>query len=206
MYDNITGIILSGGYSSRMGEDKALLKAGNQTIIERISILLKSLFSNVIIITNTLSDYKFLNVPLYEDIYKHKGPLSGIHSGLVNSKTESNFIISCDTPLITKQLVKYIVDFSSNKPVRYCADSHHQHPLVGLYSRKLLQEIEKVFKSTDYSFSSKEKKYSLRNFLKNVDAEIIQIEQLPFYSNKILFNVNSPTDLLKLNEYLNIDQ
>ena len=70
MYSDITGVILAGGKSSRMGVNKSFLKLGNQTIIERIVDLMKSIFSEVIIITNTPDEYKFLNLPLYEDIYK----------------------------------------------------------------------------------------------------------------------------------------
>ena len=56
MYSDITGIILSGGKSSRIDENKSFLKIGNKTIIERILELMKSIFTNVIIITNTLDD------------------------------------------------------------------------------------------------------------------------------------------------------
>jgi molybdopterin-guanine dinucleotide biosynthesis protein A len=74
-YTDISGIILSGGKSTRIGTDKALLKFGNETIIERVANLMKSLFQKIFIVTNTISEYRFLNVQLYEDIDKHKGPL-----------------------------------------------------------------------------------------------------------------------------------
>jgi len=60
MYKDITGIILSGGKSTRMGDNKSLLKIGELTIIERVRILMKSLFDEVILITNDPADYKFL--------------------------------------------------------------------------------------------------------------------------------------------------
>ncbi|GAB4298631.1 MAG: hypothetical protein Kow0098_24120 [Ignavibacteriaceae bacterium] len=52
------------------------MKLGGQTIIERIVDLTKSIFTDVMIITNTPDEYKFLNLPMYEDIYKWKGPLA----------------------------------------------------------------------------------------------------------------------------------
>ena len=108
MYKNITGIILSGGKSTRMGENKSLMKLGDRTVIEHTLLLMQSLFSDVILITNTPDEYKFLNIPLYEDVYKYRGPLAGIHSGLINSITEENFVISCDIPLITKKAHKIL--------------------------------------------------------------------------------------------------
>ena len=91
MYTDITGIILAGGKSTRMGANKSFLKIGEQTVIERITYLMKSVFTNVIIISNTPDEYIFLNLPIYEDVYKGKGPLAGIHSGLKNSDTQKNF-------------------------------------------------------------------------------------------------------------------
>ena len=85
MYKDITGIILSGGKSTRMGSNKSLLKVGNMTVIERVRNLLQGIFKNVILITNDPEDYKFLGLPMFEDVYRHKGPLAGIHSGLVHS-------------------------------------------------------------------------------------------------------------------------
>lgn len=205
MYKDITGIILSGGFSSRMGADKALLVINGQTIIERIVNLLSSLFENILIITNSPAEYNSLNVPLYEDVYKHKGPLSGIHSGLVNSKTQTNFFISCDAPLVTEQLIKYVVDYSSDKPVKYCADSNHQYPLIGVYSNSLIPDLENLFNTTINGAIEKDKKYSINSFLKNFETEIIQVENLPFYSEKLFFNVNTPDDYLKLKEYFNIN-
>src|SRR6266496_3170841 len=100
MYNDITGIILAGGKSSRMGTNKAFLRLGNKYVIEILADLMKNIFSKMILITNEPALYKFLKIDIYEDIYKNKGPLGGIHSGLVNSQTEKNFVLSCDIPFI----------------------------------------------------------------------------------------------------------
>jgi len=197
-YKDVSGIILSGGKSLRIGTDKALLKLGNETIIERVTNLMKSLFQKVFIIINTPSEYRFLNVQLYEDIYKQKGPLSGIHSGLTYSQTEKNFIISCDIPLMSPEMIKYIVEFKSDKPVRYCEAAGHHHHLAGIYSKSLLPEIEKIF-STNVTLSDRQEKvYSIQHLLKNIETEIIHPEELPFYSDKLFFNLNTNEDF----EYL----
>ncbi|MDZ7623820.1 MAG: molybdenum cofactor guanylyltransferase [Ignavibacteriaceae bacterium] len=190
MYTDITGIILSGGKSSRMGTDKALLKLGDESIIERMTKLMKSIFNEVFIVTNTPDDYRFLRVPLYEDIHKHKGPLSGIHSGLVHSSTEKNFFISCDLPLISKALIEYIVEFKSDKPVKYCIASGRHHYLAGIYRKELLPEIERIFASVTNSSEKKDQHFSIRNLLENIESEAIQIENLSFYNDE-LFHLKS---------------
>jgi len=75
MYFDITGIILAGGKSSRMGNNKSFLKLGHKLIIELITDLMKSLFNEVIIITNTPNEYEFLKLVMYKDIYVGKGVL-----------------------------------------------------------------------------------------------------------------------------------
>ncbi|MFA3781646.1 molybdenum cofactor guanylyltransferase [Melioribacteraceae bacterium 4301-Me] len=188
MYSDITGVILAGGKSSRMGVNKALLKLGNQLIIEQITDLMKSIFSKVIIITNSPNEYKFLNLPLFEDIYKWKGPLAGIHSALVHSATENIFVLSCDVPFITAEMIKYIVEFKSNKPIKFCEAAGYLQPLIGLYSKSLISDMEQILSNdrvTDKSF---------HHFLKKADAEIIHPESLSFYKDELFFNVNRPED------------
>lgn len=188
MYSDITGVILAGGKSSRMGVNKALLQLGEQKIIERIVDLMRSIFSEVIIITNTPEEYEFLNLSLFEDIYKWKGPLAGIHSALYHSQTEKVFVLSCDVPLMTKEMIEYIINYESNKPIKFCEAAGYHQPLVGVYSKKILNEINKFISEKEISDKS------FHQFLKNVDAEIIHPEKLPFYKNEIFFNVNKPED------------
>ena len=120
MKKRITCIILSGGKSSRMGVNKSFLPFGDKTIIEHTIQLMKSIFDGVILITNSFEEYQHLNVPLFEDVHKQKGPLAGIHSGLSNSKTDKNFIISCDLPLMTKEVVEYIIDYILKNKKLFC--------------------------------------------------------------------------------------
>lgn len=188
MYNDITGVILSGGRSSRMGVNKSFLKLGNQTIIERIVDLMKLIFSEVIIITNTPDEYKFFNLPLYEDIYKWKGPLAGIHSALVHSKTDKVFVISCDVPLMSGEMIEYIINYKSDKPIVFCEAAGYHQPLVGLYSKKIIKEVEKFISNNELSDKS------FHQFLKNIDAEIINPEKLDFYKDELFFNVNRPED------------
>ena len=91
MYKDITGIILSGGKSSRMGLNKSLIELSGKTFIQRTKDLMSGLFENVILITNEPDLYDFLDIESYVDIFKVFGPLGGIHSGLINSKTDENF-------------------------------------------------------------------------------------------------------------------
>lgn len=197
MYKNITGIILSGGKSSRMGENKSLMRLGDRTVIEHILLLIQSLFQEVILITNRPDEYQFLNIPLFEDIYKNRGPLAGIHSGLLNSKTENNFIISCDIPLITKEIIEYIIKFDTPHPITVCRADGYIQQLAGNYSKSVLPKIEKLFKINEDEIKNsnqRKRKWKVHLLLDLVGAEIIEANKLDFYSEGLFLNMNSQED------------
>ncbi|GBD87252.1 putative molybdenum cofactor guanylyltransferase [bacterium BMS3Abin03] len=202
MYNDITGIILSGGKSSRMGENKSLMKIDGVTVIERVVNLMLSLFSKVILITNSPNDYKFLKLPIYKDIYPYRGPLAGIHSGLYHSTTNINFIISCDIPLMIDEMIKYIIEFNTDKPINICKADGFIQQLVGLYSKSVLPAAEKLLlESTEEESRHKKqtkRKCKVLSLIDVVGAEIIDAEKLQFYKEDIFFNMNKPEDYYRV--------
>lgn len=206
MYADITGIILSGGRSKRMGHNKSFLVIHNRTVIERIAGLMQSVFSKVILITNTPAEYKMLGLDTYEDIHKNTGPLAGIHSGVVNSKTEKNFIISCDVPMMTEKIIRYIADYKTDKKITVCRADGFLQPLAGIYQKSLTGSIESaILENTgnaDHNSLSGKTKCKVMHFIENYGAEILNPENTEFYKGFEFFNLNTPENynyLLKLN-------
>ena len=208
MYYDITGIILAGGKSSRMGTNKSFLKLGDKTIIERTTDLMKSVFNDVIIITNTQDEYAFLKLPSCEDVFKGKGPLGGIHSGLIHSNTENNFFISCDMPFVTKNLIEFIINYKTTKLITITKADGFIQQLCGLYSKKVLPEIIKILEETDTKGSSKKREdqtCKVLQLVKNSDAEIINIEtQYKDYKEGMFYNMNKPAEYEYIKERLMI--
>jgi len=208
MYKDVTGIILSGGKSSRMDGNKSLLKIGELTIIERVRDLMKSIFDKVILITNDPADYKFLNIPIFEDIFKHKGPLAGIHSGLTHSSSEKNFIISCDLPFITPEMIKYLVDFKTEKLITVVKADGYIQQLVSKYAKECVYEAEKILNeqvsAKAKGINPKKKNISALKLINRVGAEIISAESLPFHKKEIFFNMNDVADYKFLLKKMNL--
>jgi len=208
MYTDITGIILAGGKSTRMGANKSFLKIGEQTVIERITYLMNSVFANVIIISNTPDEYTFLNLPIYEDVYKGKGPLSGIHSGLKNSDTQKNFIISCDIPLMNKEMIEYIVNYKTNKSITICKANGFLQPFAGLYDKSLVNEIENRLNDKsehiNHTNEKERKQCKVMSFIKSTDVEILNPEEFVGYSENTFMNINTKEDYEKLLSIVNL--
>jgi molybdopterin-guanine dinucleotide biosynthesis protein A len=192
----MTGIILCGGRSLRMGVNKAFLKLDESYIIEIISELMRELFEKVILITNEPDLYKFLNLESFEDIFKERGPLGGIHSGLIHSTTERNFIISCDIPLISKDTIKFIADFPSAKSIKVPYADGHIQQLCGVYSKSCLPLIEEIFNDEDNQLN--EKKCKVLKLVEKSNSEIIDIKkELHGFESNSFLNMNDMTQYKK---------
>ncbi|AFN74322.1 molybdopterin-guanine dinucleotide biosynthesis protein A [Melioribacter roseus P3M-2] len=187
---NITGVILSGGKSSRMGENKSLLKINGITVIEIILRLMEPFFEEIILSTNDPEEYKFLGLKSAEDVYRNSGPLAGIHSALKNSATEKNFVISCDVPLMSAEMIEYFLNYESRSDILISRAAGYLQPLVGIYNKKLLPLIENILEETGSRGNHK----SLHRLLDAADTTIIDPAGLEFYSDELFFNMNNKDD------------
>ncbi len=197
MYTDITGIILAGGKSTRMGENKSLLLLNRKTVIEGVVDLMQSIFNDVIIITNTPEEYYFINIPMYQDIYEYKGPLAGIHSGLYHSSTVDNFIISCDIPLMNKEMISKIVDYKTDKPITVCKADGFIQQLAGRYSKSVLPVAEDFLNTSKEELRNQnqtKRKCKVLSLLDEVGSEIIEAEKLDIYHKYLFYNMNRPED------------
>lgn len=132
---DITGIILAGGKSSRMGTDKGFLKLNDKLFIEHSIDALKALVSEIIIISNS-NDYDVFGYKRINDKVENSGPLAGIYTGLIHSETEYNLVLSCDIPLIKTELLKLLIEADEEKyDIIQFESNGKMTPLIALYKK-----------------------------------------------------------------------
>ena len=142
--NNITGIILAGGKSSRMGTDKATLLLKEKTFIQHIIVAMKPLVNNMIIVSDNPNHEEF-EIERIEDVIKDAGPLAGIYSGLQYSKTDYNLVVSCDVPLITCEVLKQLSDnYEEGFDVIQLKSNQKTMPLTAIYKKTCEQLIKKL--------------------------------------------------------------
>ena len=197
---DITAFILSGGKSSRIGINKAFLVIKEQPFILKLVELLDSIFSEVVISSNQPALYEFTKRKVINDIFPDKGPLSGIHSALKFSNTEKNFILSCDMPLISEEVINYLCDFKSNKKILLPRAEGRIQQLCGLYSKNTLPEVDILLNES--SNSGTKLKGSIYELLDRVDSEIIDVDSQNSYHSNLFFNVNTPEDYKHIKEII----
>ena len=184
-----TGIILAGGKSSRMGEDKGLVLLNGKPMIQYVIEALKEVVSNIIKISNNASYNKF-GVPVYSDIIKDKGPVGGIYTGLYHSTTELNFCISCDVPMISSDFIFWLLNKSGNASITLpmCKDKVHQ--MIGVYSKQVLSYFKE---------SAEKEHLKLSQVNKDMACEIIDIEKEYANFDELIFsNINTKNELISI--------
>jgi len=191
MTKDITGIILCGGKSTRMQSNKALLKLGDQIVVEIVANKMKSVFSKVLISANNSEDYNFLNLSIIQDEFVNRGPLAGIHAALKSSETESNFIISCDMPLIPSDLIEHIINYKTDKEIVLPSADGKIQQLCGVYSKSVITEIVKIFVQSE---NDKNIKGSVYELIDRVPTEFTDVDNQSFYNENIFHNMNLPDD------------
>jgi molybdopterin-guanine dinucleotide biosynthesis protein A len=134
----MTGFVLAGGKSSRMGTDKAALSLNGRTLLEHALAAIRPVCEPVFIVGPRTLYGGF--GPGYEDIVPDCGPLGGVHSALTHSQTELNLIIAVDTPFLIPELLRYLAERAVDASCMIVAPriAGYVQPLCAVYSRTFL--------------------------------------------------------------------
>jgi molybdopterin-guanine dinucleotide biosynthesis protein A len=110
-YPDITGLILAGGASRRMGTDKAFLVIDGVPLIERVHRVLAPLFAEVLVAAGPRTPERgpFPARPLYDET-PGQGPLGGLVAGLKAARTPWVFMVACDMPSLDPRVIAHIAD------------------------------------------------------------------------------------------------
>jgi molybdopterin-guanine dinucleotide biosynthesis protein A len=131
---HITGIILAGGKSSRMGNDKGLLQFQEKSFLERSIEALKPIVSEIIIVSNN-KEHDVLGTKRVEDIFKDAGPLAGVYTGLKHSKNQKNIVLSCDIPLINTETLQLLLQEKEVSEIIQLESQGKAMPLIAMYTK-----------------------------------------------------------------------
>ena len=197
--NNILGIILAGGKSSRFGEDKSTAKLGNKTLLDHTVSKIENEFNEILVISNN-KDFNFKNnkIHLEEDCIEGQlGPLVGILTAMkwiTKNKKNYKWIASfpCDTPFFDIKLIselKIKVKETSKKLI-FLNSNKKRHNIFGLWSMDLIEILEK----------------DIKNSFRKVElwADKIGYENININEEKFdrFLNINTKKDLEKAKENL----
>lgn len=184
---NISAIILAGGKSSRMGREKGLVIFNNKPLVQHVIDALKKITANIIIVTQN-KEYEQFGLPCYADIYKDKGALGGIYTGLVNSSSQKNIVVGCDMPFLSEKVLNSLIDHCEGVDALLTMHKEKEEPLCSVYDKSCIPHFQWLIeqdqlKITDALMGLKTRSISFDNenwFIGNEFANINSPDQLDY--------------------------
>jgi len=186
----ITGIILSGGKSLRMGRNKAFVQVDGIPIIERIYKVFKNLFQEIIIVTDQMDLFAHFDVRTYSDLLPHRGALGGLYTGLCFSSFQYSFCVGCDMPFLKETLIRFLIERLADEDVLVPRTADGLQPLHALYSKNCLGPIKELLDQGGFK---------IIDFYPKVKSRTIEEKDFLFLdpTKESFHNVNTPDELVQ---------
>ena len=190
--ENITAAILCGGKSTRIKKFKATLEINGKSIIKNTIEVLNKFFRNIVISSNEPFIFQEFNLPVIEDVIKDKDIFGGIYSVLKNIDTFYTFIVPCDMPFISEELINFLLksNYEMYDITIFSINGKFQ-PLFAIYSKNCLNFFEETINI--------EHKPKVIDILNKYKTKIITEKEIPSHINisKAFFNINTISDYYK---------
>jgi molybdopterin-guanine dinucleotide biosynthesis protein A len=189
--DDICAVILAGGQSSRMGFNKALLDVGGKPMIRVLVDRVRPLTDQILISSNDVSSYRFLNCPVIPDHFTGCGPLAGFHAAMLWNTCSLYIMLACDLPRLRAPLLDKLVSLADGFDAAIPRTSDGlAHPLCAVYRRTCLPSIEKALQQ------------GTNKVIETILNETLTVRWVGpgegMFSDSDLANINTPEDLRKL--------
>lgn len=184
-----SGIVLAGGESRRLGEDKALVEFGGRTLLEITVERLRGITTDVVIACGAgpRAGWPELEVQTALDRVAGRGPMAGLEAGLRAIANDAAVVVACDMPFLNPELLRHLATLSEGYDAVVPVVGDRRHALHAVYSRACLPVIEELLK----------RRGSMRELLASVRARVVSEAEVRAMDPQGLscFNLNSKQDL-----------
>ena len=192
--DTVTGIVLAGGMSRRLGRDKAVETIGGKALISRVLDSLSGVAQELVVVVNSHEREKELPLPdstvVAVDAYPNTGSLGGIFTGLSASGNQWGIVVACDMPFLNLELLEHLLSFRPDHDAIVPIIDHRPEPTHAAYSKVCLPAIETRLRANDLKIAK---------FFDDVRAKYVsqrRIEEID-PGGLSFFNVNTEEDLTR---------
>ena len=217
---SVTGVILAGGKSRRMGENKALMPLGGDSLIGHVICRMRRVTDELLLIANSPTDYAHLGLPMHGDILPDTGALGGIYTGLMHASHDVVLCVACDSPFLEPKLLTYLVSvldeydavmpytyssrqtpFCRNKDIEVTNPSYRNdtqiilQTLCAAYSKHCLPIIELMLQESELRVHALQEWANIQCISPEIWREF-DPEGISF------FNVNTPEDFERADAYM----
>ncbi|ACD94879.1 molybdenum cofactor guanylyltransferase [Trichlorobacter lovleyi] len=183
---DITGVVLVGGKSRRMGQDKAFLAVEGVPVIERILLALQGCFEHLLLVGDRPERFARYRLQVVPDSYPGSS-LGGLYTGLQHAETDLIFVSSCDIPFPDPELIRLICAASASCDAVVPATAGGPEPLFALYRKSCLPLMQAALEAGQYRINA---------VLGQLNVRTIAPEQLAKLDpgGRALLNINTPQE------------
>ena len=187
---DVTGVLLAGGKSRRMGEDKRYLVVGEQTLLERGLAVLRSIFQEVLVVIAQDSPPLDVEARVVRDLVPDCGSLGGLYTGLTQATTPYIFVVACDMPFLDPAVIAQFTSRRDTADIVMAKLAARLHPMHALYSKQCLPVVEQMIRARQLKIQEMVSQSSLHvRYVTEADLRILDP------SGRSFQNVNTPEDL-----------
>jgi molybdopterin-guanine dinucleotide biosynthesis protein A len=189
MISDCTALILAGGDSSRMGQDKAELVLDGQSLLQQVIATMQTLFDEVILSVRHVRTGNAIHQVC--DAPTHSGPLAGLAAGLERASTPWVFAVACDMPFLSPAVVNFLAqqraDFQAVIPIV----QGYPEPMAAFYATSCLPVVQDILRSNG--------KHSFRALLEKIRVCFVSESQLFAVDPQLrsFFDLDTPEDLAR---------
>ncbi len=188
-YPDVTGVLLAGGKSRRMGRDKAALIVAGKTMADRMLEWLQNHFPQTLI-AGDRPDLARPGIAYHPDIYTGSS-LGGLHNGLLHAHTEWIFAVACDMPFPDTRLLAPMLEQRDKASAVVLKTEDGFEPLFALYHKSCLSHLEHLLQ---------EQKFRIQGFFELISVTALDPSHYIDDWQKALSNLNTPEDLQRVEQ------
>ena len=188
MAEGVTGLILAGGQSRRMGQDKAFLPWGDATLLQHVIDTLRPITDELIVAVNDLGPFRHLEgVHVVADLLPGAHALGGLYTGLRAASNDRCFVCGCDAPFLNPTLIQYLIEQAEGYDLVVPRTAQGLHPLHAVYAKSALPAMEAQLRQG---------RWDLQALVAKLHARIIEPKEWRRLDHGGLsfFNLNTPAD------------
>jgi molybdopterin-guanine dinucleotide biosynthesis protein A len=199
MESDVTCLILAGGTSRRMGQDKAFIQVEGIRLLDYVYGKCQELFSEIIIVTNQPHQFEEYQAPVVVDEIPGAGSLGGLYTGLRRARNEYIFCTACDMPFLKPELIIHLIKKRFDYDVVIPITTEGLEPLHAIYSKRCIEPIKKLVEKGEFKIS---------RFLPQVHVGYCEEEEIKAIDPSLtsFINVNTKKDLVKIQRMLKSNQ
>ncbi|MBX3344527.1 MAG: molybdenum cofactor guanylyltransferase [Nitrospira sp.] len=189
--EDVTGVLVAGGKSRRMGRDKRFLKVGGVSVFDRSLSLFQTIFAeNLVALAEPVDGLEVQGCPVVYDVVKNAGSLGGLLTGLLASTRGRVFAIGCDMPFLDQDVIRFMCSCDSTADVVVARLEGRFHPMHAVYSKRCVPLLQAMAERRELKIHS-------LYVCKELKIRVLSDADFLHFRSKIrsFRNINTPDDL-----------